>query len=76
MLKGGEDIYKSALKLQLLSGEEGIGYFAARDIPVPFVEAGLPISNVRFDVCLDEAQQQDGQRRYWLTQLSSRDSFG
>lgn len=60
LLKGGEDIYKSALKLQLLSTDRGIAYFATCDIPVPFVDAESPITNVRFDVCLDHVRQQDG----------------
>lgn len=59
LLKGGEDIYKSSLKLQLLSAEAGIAFFAAADIPVPFVDAGLPIVNVKFDVCLDDVGQQE-----------------
>jgi len=61
LLKGGEDIYKSGLKLQLLSCDKGVAYFAASDIPVPFVGAELPITNVKFDVCLDNVRQQDGQ---------------
>lgn len=61
LLKGGEDIYKSGLRLQLLSAEGGVAYFAASNIPVPFVDAISPISNVKFDVCLDDLQREDGE---------------
>ena len=61
LLKGGEDIYKSGLRLQLLSVEGGVAYFAARNIPVPFVDAISPISNVKFDVCLDGLQREHGE---------------
>ena len=61
LLKGGEDIYKSGLRLQLLSVEGGIAYFAASNIPVPFVDAISPISNVKFDVCLDGLQREHGE---------------
>jgi len=53
LLKGGEDIYKSGVRFHFLSRETGITYFVASDIPVPNVDNAAPISNVRFDVCLD-----------------------
>jgi hypothetical protein len=53
LLKGGEDIYKSCIRFQFLSRGAGIAYFAASDIPVPTVDDSAPISNVKFDVCLD-----------------------
>lgn len=74
LLKGGEDIYKSAIRLQLLPGDGGIAYFSASDIPVPFVDAGWPISRVKFDVCLDQLQQQQGASRIRLTSLQPRTS--
>lgn len=61
LLKGGEDIYKSGLRLQLLSTEGGVAYFAASNIPVPFVDAMSPVSNVKFDVCLDYLQRENGE---------------
>ena len=64
LLKGGEDIYKS-LRLQLLSVEDGVAYYTASNIPVPFVDATLPISNVKFDVCLDHLQREDRQLQFF-----------
>lgn len=61
LVKGGEDIYKSGLRLQLLSAERGVAYFAASNIPVPFVDPISPISNVKFDVCLDGLQREDSE---------------
>lgn len=61
LLKGGEAIYKSGLRLQLLSVEGGVAYFAASNIPVPFVDAISPISNVKFDVCLDGLPREHGE---------------
>lgn len=74
LIKGGEDIYKSAIKLQLLSGGGGVAYFSASDIPVPFVDAGWPISRVKFDVCLDQLRQQEGASRIRLTNIKPRAS--
>lgn len=76
LLKGGEDIYKSAMKLQLLSPDRGVAYFAAGDIPVPFVDAKLPITNVRFDVCLDDVRQQNGSIYARLSRLTRQVSNG
>lgn len=59
LIKGGEDIYKSVLRLQLLSDQDGIACYAAVDIPVPSIDPELPISNVKFDVCLDGIPRQD-----------------
>ncbi|MCF8467271.1 MAG: PD-(D/E)XK motif protein [Sneathiella sp.] len=70
LLKGGEDIYKSVLRLQLLSTEAGIAYFSALDIPVPLIETDAPISNVKFDICLDRLPQQDDESRARLVNLT------
>lgn len=72
LLKGGEDIYKSGLRLQLLSVEAGVSYFAASNIPVPIVDATSTISNVKFDVCLDQLPCVDRQNFNSLTQLTRR----
>ena len=72
LLKGGEDIYRSALRLRLLSIQNGVTYYAAEDIPVPYVDDGSPITNVRFDVCLDGLQQQEGPDLARFSNLSSR----
>ncbi|AKM11105.1 MULTISPECIES: PD-(D/E)XK motif protein [Sphingomonadales] len=72
LLKGGEDIYKSGLRLQLLSVETGVAYFAAGNIPVPIVDTASPISNVKFDVCLDQLQCVDRQNCNSLAQLTRR----
>ena len=53
LVKGGEDIYRSSLRFQLLSRETGAAFFAAVNVPVPETDANAPISNVTFDVCLD-----------------------
>ncbi len=61
LLKGGKDIYKSELRLQLLSAEGGVAYFASSNIPVPSVDVISAISNVKFDVCLDDLQREDSE---------------
>lgn len=76
LLKGGEDIYKSALKLQSLSAQGGIAYFAASDIPVPLVDEEWPITNVKFDVCLDRLQQHDGHGLARFANLTRQASNG
>lgn len=54
LLKGGEDIYRSNMRFQLLARETGVVCYAAEDISAPEVEQGAPISNVTFDVRLDD----------------------
>lgn len=72
LLKGGKDIYRSPVRLRLLSSQSGIAYFAAEDIPVPYVDESSPIANVRFDVCLDGLQQQKGPDLARLANLSNQ----
>ena len=72
IVKGGEDLYKSEDKLQLLSRSSGIAFYSATDIPVPIVPTRMPISNIRFDVCLDAITQQLGEARSRLINLSSK----
>ena len=76
MIKGGADLYKSSIKLQPLSRAAGIAYFASEDIPVPEVSIGAPISNVRFDVCLDAVSELAGDDRTQLMNLSIQPSDG
>lgn len=76
MIKGGADLYKSSMKLQPLSRTAGIAYFAADDIPVPELSVGAPISNVRFDVCLDAVSELDGDDRTRLMNLPIQPSDG
>lgn len=70
LIKGGEDIYKANQKYLLLSREAGVAYFAASDIPVPQVEAGGPISRVKFDVRLNEVPQKVGVDRARLASFA------
>lgn len=73
VIKGGEDIYKSTMRFQFLARDVGIAYFAAVDIPVPLVDPVAPLSNVKFDVCLDALPQQVGDR---LTRLQNMRNGG
>ncbi|MDS1135982.1 PD-(D/E)XK motif protein [Nitratireductor indicus] len=57
LIKGGRDIYRSDLRLQPLVGDDALALFDARDIPVPHIGPADPISNIRFDVDLSQAQQ-------------------
>lgn len=57
LIKGGRDIYRSDLRLQPLAGEDALALFDARDIPVPHIGPADPISNIRFDVDLSQAQE-------------------
>ncbi|MCF3972099.1 PD-(D/E)XK motif protein [Paracoccus salsus] len=52
LVKGGKDIYQSNLKLQAYPEEDSFQIYSASDIPVPAIDAGSPIHNVRFDVDL------------------------
>lgn len=54
--KGGADIYGSELRLSTLPGGASIALFDAGTLPVPAVEGGDPISNVRFDLQLQERE--------------------
>lgn len=72
LIKGGEDIYRSPVRLRLLSSQNSIAYFAAEDIPVPHVNDSAPITNVRFDVCLDSLQQQKGPEIDRLANVSNQ----
>jgi len=76
LIKGGADLYKSSIKLQPLSRTAGIAYFAAEDIPVPELSIGAPISNVRFDVCLDAVSDLAGDDRTQLMNLLIQPSDG
>lgn len=55
LVKGGEDIFRSDMRLQPLSRRVNVAYFAASSIAVPIVSPEARISNVTFDVVLDEA---------------------
>ncbi|MCE8536863.1 PD-(D/E)XK motif protein [Ruegeria pomeroyi] len=50
--KGGADIYGSELHLSTLPDGASIALFDAGTLPVPAIESGDPISNVRFDLDL------------------------
>lgn len=50
MIKGGEDIFRSTIKLDCLPDQSSLLCFRANDVPVPDVADGSPIDNVRFDV--------------------------
>lgn len=50
--KGGADIYGSELCLSTLPDGASIALFDAGTLPVPAIEGGDPISNVRFDLDL------------------------
>ena len=50
--KGGADIYGSELRLSTLPDGASIALFDAGTLPVPAIESGDPISNVRFDLDL------------------------
>lgn len=50
--KGGADIYGSELRLSTLPDDASIALFDAGTLPVPAIESGDPISNVRFDLDL------------------------
>lgn len=56
LVKGGRDIYQSQLRLQAYPEENSYAVFDARDIPVPVVELGSPIDNIRFDVELTQIE--------------------
>ena len=50
--KGGRDLYRSELALQTYPDEGAASLFRAPSIPVPLIDKGDPIENVRFDVDL------------------------
>jgi hypothetical protein len=52
LVKGGRDLYRNSLSLQPFPDKSSLAILDANDIPVPYLEAGTPISNVRFDVDL------------------------
>lgn len=54
LLKGGQDIYRNTLKLSVLPRQASLLIFNSSNIPVPKVEVGAPIDNVRFDVDLGD----------------------
>jgi hypothetical protein len=55
LVKGGEDIFRSDMRLQPLSRRVNVAYFAASSIAAPVVNPEARISNVTFDAVLDEA---------------------
>lgn len=54
MLKGGRDLYSSALRLGPLPSGASLRIFPSGHIPVPEVAPFSPINNVRFDVDLSD----------------------
>lgn len=52
--KGGADIYGSELRLSTLPDGASIALFDAGTLPVPAIESGDPIFNVRFDLDLTD----------------------
>lgn len=50
--KAGQGIYRSDLRLSVLSEHTSFSIFDAIDIPAPQVHHSLPVENVRFDVDL------------------------
>lgn len=61
--KGGADIYGSELRLSTLPGGASIALFDAGTLPVPAVEGGDPISNVRFDLRLQQQEMLELERQ-------------
>jgi len=70
LTKGGEDIYRNQMRFQFLSRDAGVALYDANDVPVPHVVAGEPISNVKFDVCLDALPHQTGAARSRLLAMT------
>ena len=66
--KGGVDIYGSELRLSTLPDGASIALFDAGTLPVPILEGGEPISNVRFDLDLTRIEV--------VTLATSRQVFG
>lgn len=58
--KGGADLYRSTLTLQCLPGGGSLTLLRAKDIPVPTIAVGDPISQVRFDVDLSRVSPVNG----------------
>lgn len=52
VLKGGQDIYRSTLKLDVFPDGTSLAIFDAASLPVPQVGDADPIENVRFDLDL------------------------
>jgi len=50
--KGGADVYGSELRLSTMPNGASIALFDGSTLPVPAIEGGDPISNVRFDLDL------------------------
>lgn len=54
ILKGGQDIYRSTLRLGVFPSGKSLEIFDATHLPVPQIIAKDPIENVRFDLDLTE----------------------
>ena len=52
VLKGGRDIYRSTLKLDVFPDGTSLAIFDAESLPVPQVADADPVENVRFDLDL------------------------
>jgi len=50
VLKGGQDIYRSTLKLDVLPNGTSLAIFQAACLPVPQVDDSAPIENIRFEL--------------------------
>lgn len=70
LMKGGADLYRSTLRLQPYPDRTSLAIFNARNIPVPYIEPGCPISNVRFDVDLSGLPSVDANCRTRLLAFS------
>lgn len=56
LAKGGRDVYRSQLALRPNPALGGLAFYRAADIPAPMVEAGDPISQVRFETDLAQVK--------------------
>ena len=54
VLKGGQDIYRSTLKLDVFPDGTSLAIFDAASLPVPQVSEADPIESVRFDLDLTD----------------------
>lgn len=63
LIKGGEGIYQDEARFQPIPGGSPLIYFDAESLPVPEIEDGSSISNVRFDLCLDRLTPTDETNR-------------
>ena len=61
--KGGADLYRSLLTLQVYPDDAAFLFVSTQDIPAPRVDEESPIENVRFDVNLSSVRSIDAEMR-------------